>query len=222
MMMVKAFLSSNSSSSIRWVPCGSREAVGSSSRMTSGDGRDRTRDAEALLLPARERHRAGAEPVLHLVPQRRLPQRVLHHRVQLRPGQRPVYPEAGRDVVVDGHRGERRGPLEDHPDPPPELHGVHPGRVDVLPVQQHPPGDPPALHQLVHPVQGPEEGGLPASRRPDQGVNPVGLEAERHALHGGELAVHRGQLVGLDPHPRGGRGRGGWRRRRGTERGVSH
>jgi hypothetical protein len=38
MMMVKSFLSSNRSSSMRWVPWGSSEAVGSSSRMTSGEG----------------------------------------------------------------------------------------------------------------------------------------------------------------------------------------
>ena len=114
-------------------------------------------------------------------------------------GQRPVHPEPGRHVVVDGHRRERRGPLEDHPDPPAELHGVHPGRVDVLAVEQHPARDPAALDQLVHPVEGAQEGGLAAPGRADERVDPVGREAERHALHGGELAVHRRQLVGLDP-----------------------
>ena len=138
MMIVKSCLSSNSSSSIRWVPCGSSDAVGSSSRSTSGDGRDGAGDAEPLLLPAGERHRARAEPVLHLVPERGLPQRPLDDVVELAPrGSRAVHPEPGGHVVVDRHRRERRGPLEDHADPAPQLHRVDPRRVDVRAVEQH-------------------------------------------------------------------------------------
>ena len=45
-----------------------------------GRGRDGPSDAEPLLLTAGERHRACLEPVLHLVPQSRLAQSLLHDR----------------------------------------------------------------------------------------------------------------------------------------------
>ena len=60
----------------------------------------------------------------------------------------------------------------------------------------------PPSDQLVHPVEGAQKGGLAAPRRADQRVHLVGRERQRHALHRGELAVHRGELVGLDADAR--------------------
>jgi hypothetical protein len=117
-------------------------------------GRDRTRNAKPLLLATGQGHRAGAQPVFHLVPQGSLAQGAFYQAVQLLPRKPAIHPQSGRDIVVDGHGGKRRRFLEDHPHPPPELHGIDPRSVDVLAIEQNPPCNPAVLGQLVHPIQG--------------------------------------------------------------------
>ena len=70
-------------------------------------------DAEALLLPSGEAQRAGLEPVLDLVPERRLLERTLHELVEM--VLRAEYSRPEGDVVVDRLR-ERVRLLEDHAD----------------------------------------------------------------------------------------------------------
>ena len=80
-----------------------------------GLDRERARDAEALLLTAREAERALLEAVLDLIPERRLAQRLLDALVEV-----VLHPEVARapgDVVVD-RLGERVRLLEDHADAP--------------------------------------------------------------------------------------------------------
>ena len=81
-------------------------------------------DAEALLLAAGQRHGAGPEAVLDLVPERHPLEAdstissicaLFHPAVQF---------VAGDDVILDGHGRERVGLLEDHADPAPDHHRV--------------------------------------------------------------------------------------------------
>ena len=115
MTIVKRSRSSWISSSIFAVEIGSSAEVGSSSRMISGPNGDRARDAQALLLAARERQGARVELVLDLVPQRRLAKRVLDPVVELRLRQPLVIGQSEGDVLADGG-GERRRLLEHHAD----------------------------------------------------------------------------------------------------------
>ena len=68
---------------MRAVAIGSSAEHGSSIRIDVGLHRERTRDAQPLLLPAGERERALLELVLHLVPQRGAGERVLDDVVEL-------------------------------------------------------------------------------------------------------------------------------------------
>ena len=77
---------------------------------------ERPRDAEALLLAAGEPGARLFEPVLHLVPERGLPQAALDQVGKIAPGDQAVERRAVRDIVED-RLGERVGALEDHADP---------------------------------------------------------------------------------------------------------
>ena len=91
----------------------------------------RPRDAESLLLAAGESERARLEPILHLVPERRLLQRALDALVQVL-----LHPEHARpvgDVLVD-RLDERIRLLEDHADQPANLHRIDAAAVQVLTV----------------------------------------------------------------------------------------
>src|SRR5690242_18835217 len=80
-----------------------------------GLDRDRARDAEALLLTAREAEPALLELVLDLVPERGTAERRFDALVQLCRRQFLVELDAEGDIVVDRH-GERRRLLEHHAD----------------------------------------------------------------------------------------------------------
>ena len=84
MTMVNSFFNSRISSSILrrgdGVERGGRFVHQNDFRL-DGDGAG---DAEALLLAAGQAERAGVQPVLHLVPQRRAAQAAFHNAVQFR------------------------------------------------------------------------------------------------------------------------------------------
>src|SRR5450631_537374 len=105
---------------------------------SSGDGVERTRrlvheqhlrldgqgagDAEPLLLAAGKGGGGVTKPLLHLFPQCRLAQRTLHHLVVVSTD--AIKHQPGGYVFLDGHGGERVGPLEHHAHPPAEEHRV--------------------------------------------------------------------------------------------------
>ena len=102
-----------------------------------GLDRDRAGDAEPLLLAAGEARAGLVEPVLDLVPEVGAAQRALDDLVLLgllHPARVEVEP--GGDVLVDRHRRERVGRLEDHADQAADLDRVDPVRVDVLAVER--------------------------------------------------------------------------------------
>ena len=86
------------------------------------------RDAEPLLLPAGEAVGARLQPVLHLVPERRLPERPLDALVQV--ALHAEHARAEGDVVVDRLR-ERVRLLEHHADALAHLDRVDVGAVEV-------------------------------------------------------------------------------------------
>jgi hypothetical protein len=132
----------------------------------------------------------GAEPVLDLVPQVRAAQRALDDLVeQVLLDPPAVELQARRDVVVDRHRRERVRRLEDHADLPPHAHRVGVGRVDVLIVEQDLALHARAHDQLVHAVQRPQEGRLPAAGGADQRRDLVRLQRDVDVLDRQERPV---------------------------------
>jgi hypothetical protein len=78
--------------------------------------RDRTCEAQPLLLSAGQDGCRFVEAVGHLLPQVRRPQRLLDERVEVRPVvAAALQDESGDDVPADGHRRERVGALETMP-----------------------------------------------------------------------------------------------------------
>ena len=146
-----------------------------------GPHRDGARDAQPLLLAARQAHGGGMQPVLHLVPQRAAGQRPFHALVHLRLGQLLVQLHAERDVVVDRHR-KRRRLLEHHADPRAQRIQVDRRVDDVLAVHHHLAGGALAGIEVVHPVQHAQQRGLAAAGRAD---------------HAGHLAVRKIQVDAL-------------------------
>src|SRR5689334_8463597 len=105
-----------------------------------GIDREGPRDAEPLLLAAREAHPRLVEIVLHLVPEGGVAERPLHLFLEARLPPHPAEPQAGGYVVEDRHGGEGVRLLEDHADPPPHLDRIHSRGVEVLAVEEHLPG----------------------------------------------------------------------------------
>src|SRR5215210_393444 len=158
-------------------------------------GRDRSRDAEPLLLAARQRQRRLSELVLDLVPQYRPPEAGLDELVQV--ASVAVDPGAEGDVVPDRLR-ERVWPLEDHSDPAPQLDRVDARGVDVGAVVEDLALRARAWHEVVHPVDGPQERRLAAAGGPDERRDPAGRDGERDLPDRAEATVPARQLAELD------------------------
>ena len=158
------------------------------------------------------------ELVLDLVPQRGAPQAALDDLVELG-GLRPAgQPEPGGDVVVDRHRRERVGSLEDHADDPAERDRVDRRAVDVLAVEPDGALDPRPGGQLVHPVERAQEGALAAAGRADDRRDRMRLDGQRDVPDGAERAVVDVELGGRRSGPTATLGR--TRRRRRGRAGV--
>ena len=145
-------------------------------------------DAEPLLLAAGEAQGVLLQAVLHLVPDGGAPEGALHDVVQLGLAPDAVGPGTVGNIVVDAH-GEGVGLLEDHADLPPQGADIHTGGEDVLALVVHLAGDLHAGDQVIHPVQGLEEGGLAAAGGPDQGRDALLRHGEGDVVEGVMLPV---------------------------------
>ncbi len=146
-----------------------------------GPGRDGARDAQALLLAARQAAGRGGQPVLHLRPERRAGERPFDALVHLRAAQPLVQAHPEGDVVVDRHR-ERRRLLEHHADAAAQRVEVDARVDDVGAVHHHLPLGALARVEVVHPVQHPQQGGLAAAGRADHAGDLPGRQVERDRL----------------------------------------
>ena len=148
------------------------------------------------LLAAGQPQRVLPQPILHLVPDGRRPQGLLHDLVQLGPVPHAVGAGPVGHIVVNAH-GERIGLLEHHAHLPPQLVDIHIRREDVLSVVAHRTLDAHAGHQIVHPIQRLEERGLAAAGRPDQGGDALFRDVHAHMVQRLRTAVPQ-----IQPHHR--------------------
>ena len=103
-------------------------------------------------------------------------------------------PGAVGHVVIDAH-GEGIGLLEDHADLLAQPGGIHAGGIDILPAVVDLALDADAGDQVVHAVEGLEEGGLAAAGGPDEGGDLVGGDVHIHAVEGVVCAVPQIQIL---------------------------
>jgi hypothetical protein len=160
--------------------------------------RERARDAQTLLLPARERERILLQPVLDLVPEGGLVERSLDTAIEV--ALQAKHPGAEGDVLVNRLR-ERVRLLEDHPDPPPHLHRIDVRRVEIAVVVEDRPGDGGAGNQVVHAVEAPDERALATPRRADERSDEVLAHLHRHAREREVAAVVHGERVDVEHDP---------------------
>ncbi len=150
---------------MRRVAIGIERGAGLVHQEHRGLGGDGPGDAEPLLLTAGERQATVLQLVLDLVPQRRLPERLLdplgHGTLE------PVQPETERHVLEDAHR-ERIGLLEDHADVAPHRHRIDVPTVHVLAVEVDLSLEAESPDQIVHPVEGAQDRALAAPGGPDE------------------------------------------------------
>ena len=152
---------------------------------------------EQLLLTARESEWRVTQPVLHRVPEPDLAQASLGDHVELFALGDPVGLHARHHVVPDGHR-ERVRALEEHPHPPAQGQEVLVGFPDALVVEGHVAlvGKPDDL--VVHPVESPQEGGLPRSGGADEGGDGPPCKAHLDIVE--DRLGPKAQLQGLGLH----------------------
>ena len=129
-------------------------------------------NAQPLLLAAGEAQGALLQTVLDLVPNGGVPEGFLHDGVQIRAVADAVGPGAVGHVVVNGH-GEGIGLLEHHADLLAQPGDVQVLVKDVLPFEADVPLDMHPGDQVVHPVQGLQEGRLAAAGGADEGSDLV-------------------------------------------------
>ena len=154
-------------------------------------------DAEPLLLAAGKIDRRAIEPVLDLVPERRVPQAPFanlhqHVAVALAVNPRPV-----RDVLEDA-LWKRIGALKHHAYAMTDRHGIHGGRVDVLAVQADAAAHARVGIQIVHAVERANERGLAAAGRPDQRGHAILGYVERGVLEREKIPVPNVQVGNLE------------------------
>jgi hypothetical protein len=147
------------------------------------------------MLAAGEPERRLLQPVLDLVPERSVLERLLDPLVEAALEPEHTRPEG--DVVVDRLR-ERIRLLEDHPDPSPHLDRVDVVRVEVLPVVEHPALDPGARDEVVHPVEAADQRALAAAGRADEGGHGVPVDVERDLPDRDAASVGDGEVPDLE------------------------
>ena len=166
--------------------------------------RQASRDAEALLLAARERAARQVERVLHVVPEGRLPEDLLGETVWVGRCD-PAEPQSREHVVADAHGRERVRLLEDHPDAPSYAHGIDLAAEDAGAVEEDLALRSRARNHLVHPVQAADERGFTATRRADHSRDLVLDERQRDVLERALLAEPGREALGAHLLHAGGR-----------------
>ena len=158
-----------------------------------GRDRDGAGDAEPLLLAAGEAVARQGQAVLDLVPEVRAPQRLLDEVVAVATSRcrllfsfTPASTLSRIDIVGNGF-----GRWNTMPTWRRTSTGSTPWAVEVVAVDQHLALDAGAGDDLVHAVQGAEEGRLAAAGRADEGRDGAGLDGEGHALDGPEARRSR-------------------------------
>ena len=147
--------------------------------------RQRTGNAETLLLTAGEPAARLAEAVLGLVPQAGFCQALFNEFFTFRLGELDARErQSGRHVVLDAHGREGIGLLKDHADVSSRLGDSTTGVVDVFAIEIHLTSEFGARHKFVHAVEGAQERRLSATGRPDEGCHLI----LRH--HEGNLIKH--------------------------------
>src|SRR6185295_5321857 len=163
-----------------------------------GFNRQRARDANSLLLTARQPQGGIFQSVLYFIPYRRGAKarfdsiRKLAFRMRQR-----IYSKAISDVIKDRPRKGIRL-LKHHADPPPKRDDIHSRRVDILTVDFYAALHPSGRNHVVHSVQRAQQSRFAATRRPDERSDLVRRNRKRDIVKRARSAVVEIELLDFD------------------------
>jgi hypothetical protein len=100
-------------------------------------------------------------------------------------------------IVING-LGEGVGTLKYHTNFVADLGGVYFGGVKVPALEEYLTGSMGDRYQIIHPVEIPQQGSLPAARRADQRGNFVPVNVQVYVCHGQFAAIVDANLSGLN------------------------
>src|SRR5450432_360246 len=155
---------------------------------------ERARDAEALLLTARQAEGVVGEAILDLFPQRRLLERALDAHRDLSLVLEAADAQAVGDVLGDGLR-ERVRALEDHADAAAYGDRIDASAVDGVAVELDLARHATAGDELVHAVERAQVGRLAATRGADEGRDVLLGDVHRHGPDALLLAVEDAEIA---------------------------
>ena len=163
-----------------------------------GIDRDGAGDAETLLLAAGQGRATVSQTVLDLFPQTGPFKRTLDDLLQFAAaGGQAVNARAIGNVFED-RLGKRVGLLEHHANPRAQLHDIHAGSVDVLPVKQDLTFHPGTSDRVVHPVEAAQEGGFATAGRADEGGHILRGDVDRDIVDGSLVTIEYADVAGSD------------------------
>jgi len=174
------------SSSICSVDFGSKAEHGSVHQDHFRPNGDGARDAEALLLPAREGEPRLIELIFHLIPKGRGAETLFNKGIDACGLAEKAKPE--RHVLKDGLREWVRF-LEDHADAAAKINHVRCAGVYRRALEGDLSLHPESGHKVVHAVDGAEQRALAAARGTDQRRDLIPWNGEAHLAHSTEGAI---------------------------------
>ncbi len=172
-----------------------------------GTDGERPGQAQQLLLAPREPERRVAQPVLDRVPQPDLAEPLLGHHVELLALGDPVRLHAGHHVVADRHR-KRVGRWKSIPTRRRSDSRSWLGAQMLSPSKVTSPSNLKPAHLVVHPVDGAQEGRLPATGRTDERGDGAPAERDVDVREDALCAERQRKALRTAPRRPAGRGRG--------------
>ena len=140
-----------------WVECGGWFVHQQNFRLYC----QRSGDAKPLLLSTGHPQCRFIQPVFDFVPDGCIPQRFFYDFIQLAFRPNAMRPRTIGNVIINTHR-KRVCLLKHHTHPFPQQVDVH-RTINIFVVQPNIPCNLTALHQIIHSIQGTQQGGLAAT-----------------------------------------------------------
>ena len=157
--------------------------------------RKHARDAQTLLLTARERQTILVELIGYLFPEVGALERFFHDVIEVAFASHALQTRAKGDIIVDGF-GKRVGLLKNHAHAATEVDRVDALGIDIVAVERHGALDARTLDQVIHAVDAAQKRRLTAARRANEGGDGVFGDVEVEPRQRMKVTVPKVEILG--------------------------
>ena len=157
--------------------------------------RKHARDAQTLLLTARERQTILVELIGYLFPEVGALERFFHDVIEVAFASHALQTRAKGDILVDGF-GKRVGLLKNHAHAATEVDRVDALGIDIVAVERHGALDARTLDQVIHAVDAAQKRRLAAARRANEGGDGVFGDVEVKPRQRMKVTVPKVEILG--------------------------